>query len=186
VRVIAGTLRGRRLVTPPGLDTRPTPDRVREALFSILGGRIPGARFLDLFAGSGANGIEARSRGAAIVVLVESERGAGQAVRRNLTALRLQDEEGVIFLSIPWPAALAEAHRRGGPFTIVFADPPFREAPYEAVLASLEAPGLLDPAGLVVLEHEAARPLPEGMGRLKLFRTASYGRVGLGFYRRHS
>src|SRR5574342_438363 len=95
MRVIAGSLRGRRLCRLQGTTLRPTSDKVREALFSILGNRVPGSRFLDLYAGTGAVGIEAFSRGADLVTFVESDRNAAQLTRKNLTTCRLLDRADI-------------------------------------------------------------------------------------------
>jgi 16S rRNA (guanine966-N2)-methyltransferase len=123
MRVIAGTHGGREIVAPRGRATRPTSDRVREALFSILGD-LGGLRVLDLFAGSGALGIEALSRGAAQATLVDSARSAVAAIRRNLEGLGLEAEV------VPQPAArfLGAACRDGREYDLVFLDPPYRHA----------------------------------------------------------
>ena len=166
-------------MAPSGLAVRPTPDRVREALFDILGAKTRACRFLDLFAGSGANGIEAFSRGAEAVVMVESGREALRSLETNLRALDLSERIRVV--RAPWPLGLG-ASAREGPFTIVFADPPYAAAPYAEILASVSAPELLAPDGLVVLEHEARAGVPEGAGGLQRVRIARYGRVGLAFF----
>ena len=183
--MISGSLRGRRLDAPAGLRVRPTSDRAREALYDILGPRVRGVRFLDLFSGSGAVGIEAHSRGAAKVVLVESDRTALGVLAKNLESLGLSGEVEVV--SAPWPRALPQAERRGGPFDIAFADPPYAQADYPAILESLSAPaapaGLLSRDPLVVLEHEDRAEIPAESTHFRLQRRAVYGRVAFGFYR---
>jgi 16S rRNA (guanine966-N2)-methyltransferase len=124
VRVIAGRFGGRRLQAPPGRATRPTADRVREALFSTLGA-LDGAVVLDLFAGSGALGIEALSRGAARVVLVERDARAAAVARANLQMLGVAPPEGVV-LRIPARRALQDARDRGDAYDLVLLDPPYR------------------------------------------------------------
>ena len=179
--MIGGSLRGRKLVAPRGEEVRPTADRVREALFNILGGSVEGAVFLDLFAGSGAIGIEAVSRGAARVVLVESGRTALAALERNLRILAA--EGPAILVRSPWPRALAvQALRTEAPFTIVFADPPWEDAPFPSILESLSAPGVTAEDARVILEHEARTGAPERGGRFERVRVATYGRAGLAFY----
>jgi len=184
--VIAGSLKGRRLDAPSGVRVRPTSDRAREALFDILGPRVRGARFLDLFSGSGAVGIEAFSRGAARVVLVESDRRALAVLMQNLQALALGREIPVV--RAPWPRALDQATALGGgPFDIAFADPPYAAADYPAILQSLagapDGPSPMDRDGLVILEHEDRAEIPPEGGGFGLQRRAVYGRVAFGFYR---
>jgi 16S rRNA (guanine966-N2)-methyltransferase len=124
MRVIAGEYRGRPLVAPRGDTTRPTSDRVREALFSILGEEVAGARVLDLFAGSGALAIEALSRGAAAATLVDSAPAALDAIRRNLRALGIEAEV-VRRPALGW---LEAARRDARQYDLVFVDPPYRQA----------------------------------------------------------
>jgi 16S rRNA (guanine966-N2)-methyltransferase len=146
MRVIAGTYRGRGLKAPRGESTRPTSDRVREALFSILGDRVRDARVLDLFAGSGALGLEALSRGAAHADLVERDRRAAAVARANAEALGLGPEEAAV-LGMPARRALEDARGRGAAYDLVFLDPPYADA---AVLA---------PSGRVVSESDRRTPL---------------------------
>jgi 16S rRNA (guanine966-N2)-methyltransferase len=155
--VIAGRLGGRRLSAPRGLATRPTSDRVREALFSALGD-VQGARVLDLYAGTGALGIEALSRGAAQATFVESARPALAALRENLAALGIEGAARV--LSQPVARALAGL---AGPFDLVFADPPY--AALAEVPAALEAlrPALGEGARVVV-EHASRDAAPAILG----------------------
>jgi 16S rRNA (guanine966-N2)-methyltransferase len=159
MRVIAGVLGGRRLVAPKGLATRPTSDRVREALFSSLGD-VTDARVLDLYAGTGALGIEALSRGAARAIFVESARPALAALRENLTTLALLDRAHVMAL----PAARAIPSLAGeGPFALIFADPPY--AALAEVPPLLEAlGGALSPGARVVIEHASRDAAPPVAG----------------------
>lgn len=183
--MIAGSLKGRRLLVPGGLRVRPTSDRAREALFDILGPRVRGASFLDLFSGSGAVGIEAHSRGAERVVLVENDRTALGIIDKNLSALGAPPE--ITILRDPWPRALASAARLGGPFDIAFADPPYAKADYPAILESLSAPGatggLLSQDPLIVLEHEEKAEIPPESRKFRVQRRVVYGRVAFAFYR---
>jgi 16S rRNA (guanine966-N2)-methyltransferase len=162
VRVVAGALGGRRLVAPAGDGTRPTTDRVREALFSILGGMgvVEEARVLDLYAGTGALAIEAISRGAAFATLVESNRAALAALRENVRQLDIAQQVQVI-------GGRAEVWIRGardlegGPFDLVLCDPPWsRMTEAAAVLARLARRRDLAPEALVVVEHAAREPMP--------------------------
>ncbi len=166
-RVIAGALGGRRFAAPSGEATRPTPERVREALFSALAADLPDAVVLDLFAGSGALAIEALSRGASRAVLVESGRRAVAVIRRNLGDLGLDEPAGRALVRGVAARAFCAAPE-GGPFDVVLADPPY-DLPAEALAAcvgDLAAAGALRPGARVVLERdrrgvealEAARP----------------------------
>lgn len=155
MRIVAGTLRGRELSTPSGGTTRPTAARAREALFSILAD-LGQTRVLDLYAGSGALGLEALSRGAEGLVLVESSKAAQRAIRANISALGV--EARATLLPIRAEASL-HALERLGPFNLVFADPPWADA--QAALGLLEklvGASLLAPAARLVLEHAARTP----------------------------
>jgi 16S rRNA (guanine966-N2)-methyltransferase len=154
MRVIAGTHRGRRLVAPPGIDTRPTSDRVRESLFSILG-PLDGERVLDLFAGSGALGIEALSRGAASVVFCDVSRTAVDAIRSNLHALGMDAQ----VVCDDARRVLRNAHARGAAYDLVFLDPPYREAAQWATDLSALVPAVLASDGRVVSESDRRAPL---------------------------
>ncbi len=155
MRVIAGRYGGRRLTAPPGTDTRPTSDRVREALFSILGARVAGARVLDLFAGSGALGIEALSRGAAEATFVDAAPAAIRAIRANLAALGAEAQ----VVRGDALAALRTAREAARQYDLVFLDPPYRHAGRLAPGLSRGIEGLLAPGGSVVSESDRREPL---------------------------
>ncbi len=183
MRVIAGQWGGRRLQAPPGAATRPTSDRVREALFSVLGDRVAGADVLDLFAGSGALGIEALSRGAARATFVDSSRTALRFLRRNLADLDLADASDVHQDHGPrFAARLAEA---GAPaFTWIFLDPPYASDLGAAALVELgRAPGLFAPGAVAVLEHDRRRPPDDRYGALVKADRRRYGDTELTFFR---
>lgn len=158
LRVIAGSARGHTLAVPPGTHIRPTLDRVREALFSIIGPAIQGARFLDLFAGSGANGIEALSRGAASCTFIDSDARAVACIRDNLVGTRLADKAQVIRATLPeqLPNVLP-----GEPFDLVFADPPYALNAYTATIRQVAEARVLRPGGRLIVEHESRRDLSE-------------------------
>ena len=180
MRVIAGALRGRTLRAPHGNRTRPTADRVRQALFSVLG-NVEGARVLDLYAGSGALGIEALSRGAARAVFVESGRAAVEVIRDNLRSLELAERATVLPLRVERAARQLVDH---GPFDLVLCDPPWPEL--ERALAALErslGPGVLAPGARLALEHPAKRPvaLPVALG-LEPYDQRHWGDSGVSLF----
>jgi 16S rRNA (guanine966-N2)-methyltransferase len=156
VRVVAGRLGGRRLATPRGTLTRPTSDRVREALFGVLGD-VEGARALDLFAGSGALGIEALSRGAAHATFVEADPAAVAAVRRNVADLKLGDVADLRRADAR--AFLRNAPRAGRHYDLVFVDPPYRHAAALADALGEGLPPVLAPGARVVVESDRRDPL---------------------------
>jgi len=151
--VIAGTHRGRRLAAPPGLDTRPTSDRVRESLFAILG-PLDGEAVLDAFAGSGALAIEALSRGAGSALLCDTSRAAVDVIRANLEHLGLQAE----VVQRDARRVLRDAHARGAAYDLIFLDPPYRQAEHWVDLSAL-VPAVLASGGRVVCESDRRAPL---------------------------
>lgn len=157
MRIISGSLRGRRLHAPAGGVVRPTPDRVRESVFNILGQRLDGMTFADLYAGSGAMGLEAVSRGARRVVLVEHDPGACEVIRRNIESLGCEDRVALVCRSVD--LALGQMERRGEVFDVLFADPPYSDPTetLEALIARLGGSSLVDPEGCVVLQTRRGR-----------------------------
>ena len=181
MRVIAGTLKGRRLKAPTWEGLRPTSDKLRETLFNILARRVVGAQVLDVYAGTGALGIEALSRGAAAAVFVEGDRRAQALIAENLAHCGVQTGYTVVRSSAPrgFDALRADAQP---PFDIVLLDPPYDEQP-EAIVAVLGAvANLLAPAGVLVLEHPRRRAAPEMAGVLVRSREVTSGDSALTFY----
>lgn len=161
MRIIAGSARGRTLLAPKGMDTRPTLDRVRESLFSILQPRLPEAVVLDLFAGSGALGLEALSRGAKQAVFVDRARAAQEAISRNIHAAGM--EEKAELLCCDWRMAITRLKNEALQFTLLFIDPPYRMPHAEDMLRTLRDSGLLAEDALTVYEHaQQAPPTMEG------------------------
>lgn len=181
MRVIAGTNRGRRLDTPRTHHLRPTSDRVREALFSILGNRLANGRMLDLYAGTGSVGIEALSRGAAHVTSVESDREALKLLRRNIQICQIGDEYSLR------PQAVEDFLRNpsqwNGPYDIVFADPPYSDAQgFSASLAERATDQLFAADSWLVIEHATRTTLPMSLGGAQLLRRYRYGDTALSVY----
>jgi 16S rRNA (guanine966-N2)-methyltransferase len=172
LRVIAGRFRSRRLKSVPGLAVRPTPDRLRESLFSILAPRLEGSVFLDAYAGSGAVGIEALSRGAKHVFFIERNHQALGVLRENLASLGIKDEATVVRGS----AAILVPNY---PADIAFLDPPYKQTKeYADSLASLAATA----CALVIAQHPSRLSLDEGYGRLVKTRVVKQGDNALTFY----
>ncbi|HLW75174.1 MAG TPA: 16S rRNA (guanine(966)-N(2))-methyltransferase RsmD [Gammaproteobacteria bacterium] len=170
-RIIAGQWRRRKLHFPPLTGIRPSPDRVRETLFNWLRERIEGAACLDLFAGSGALGLEALSRGAAAAVFVDRERAAVSALREHLTALGATGGEAVQADALAWLEGPARA------FDVVFLDPPFDSELLAQAAEKLERRGWLKDAAVIYLEHPAERA-PATPANWRLLRESRAGRVG--------
>jgi|UniRef100_A0A7C3ZC11 16S rRNA (guanine966-N2)-methyltransferase len=179
MRIIAGEFKGRRLAAVKGR-IRPTSDKVREAIFNILGAAVAGARVLDLFAGTGALALEALSRGALDAVLVEEQASALRVLQTNLEALGLADRVRV--LRLPVHAALKKLAAQGRQFSLVFLDPPYGRGLALSTLEALADSGLLGPEALVVAEHSHREALPERTGQLALSQSRRYGDTQVSFY----
>jgi 16S rRNA (guanine(966)-N(2))-methyltransferase RsmD len=181
MRVIAGALKGRRLVTPRGATTRPTADQVRIALMDTLAPRLDGARLLDLFAGAGGVGLEALSRGAAHVTFVEQDPRAVAALRENVDTLGVGPLARVrradVLREIP------ALYRAGERFDLVFLDPPYDAGLVEQTLEALGGGGLLMAEAWVIAQHFTKRAPATEVGKLAAFRTRRFGETTLTFYR---
>ena len=179
MRIIAGEKRSRVLCAPAGNETRPTADKVKEALFSILGARVPGARVLDLYAGSGALSLEALSRGAESACLVDRDRKAAEAIRKNITALDYAGKARFL----PWSdrEAVARLKKENARFDLVFLDPPYRME-IGPICAMLADAGLLEEGASVVAEHLKEKK-PCADGRFEVTDERRYGITGLTLFR---
>jgi 16S rRNA (guanine966-N2)-methyltransferase len=182
MRIIGGAGKGRRLKSPRGAGTRPTGDRVKQSLFDMLAARLAGCRFLDVFAGAGGVGLEALSRGASRVVLVDDDREAIAAIQANLAPLAGKECAQVFRQDAR--VALAALGDSGVRFDIVFLDPPYDSPLYEEVLEEVGRLGLLQAGGVAVAEHFHKRALPERIGGLVRSREVRIGDHRLSFYSR--
>jgi 16S rRNA (guanine966-N2)-methyltransferase len=172
MRVIAGELRSRRLKSIPGLATRPTPDKLRETLFDVLGSRVEGAVFLDAYAGTGAVGIEAISRGAASAIFIERSKTAEKVLHENLASLGIEDRA---LVALGAAASLIPRYKAG----IVFLDPPYdRETEYGKVLQVLGE----GPPELVIAQHSVRLELAASYGALQRTRVVKQGDNALSFF----
>jgi 16S rRNA (guanine966-N2)-methyltransferase len=181
MRVIAGTLKGRRLKPPTWDGLRPTSDKLRETLFNILAPRIDGARFIDGYAGTGAVGIEALSRGAKAVTFIESDRRAETLIAENLAHCGVENGYAIIRATVERAIDQLDAAAFGPYelFDIVWLDPPYDERP-DAVIAAADK--LIAPGGMLVLEHARRRAAPESAGRLARVRQVASGDSMLSFF----
>jgi 16S rRNA (guanine966-N2)-methyltransferase len=179
VRVIAGRLKGRRLAPPTWEGLRPTSDKLRETLFNVLGPRVAGARVLDGYAGTGAVGIEAISRGAAHVTFVESDRRAQALVEANLRACGIESGYTMVRSTAARAWSALPADPAFVPFDLILLDPPYAQ-PAEATLAGVDR--MLAPGGWVVLEHARRIDAPAESGRLGRMREVTSGDSALAIY----
>jgi 16S rRNA (guanine966-N2)-methyltransferase len=182
IRIIAGELKGRRIAVPDAPSVRPTAERVREALFSILGRKVEGVRVLDGYSGSGALGFEALSRGAREVVFLERDRTVARGLEESAEALGVAARCTVLRCdSIAWLSSGSGE----SPFALIFADPPYAERAPARFLALASDPARLAPGGWIVLERDrASQPLERAGGGVLRFRTARYGNTCLDFFSR--
>jgi len=176
IRITGGVFRGRRLRSPKGHTVRPTAARVREAVFSVLGGRLAGARVLDLYAGAGTLGLEAMSRGAAFAAFLDRSAKNAALVRENAAALGLASQvwvgcgDALRFLARKGPP--------GAPYDVAFVDPPYRAGALGRVLPALFGADIIAPAGLAVVEHPRELAVPTGPG-WAAGRTYTYGTTAI-------
>ncbi len=186
MRIIAGKYRSRQLKSLKGLDLRPTRDRLRETLFNILGDLVAGSRFIDAFAGTGAVGIEALSRGASEVIFIEKHARAAALIKKNLESLEAQAGTRVLAMdALRGLELLAKEKSGAGKMQeIVFLDPPYdNAADYDRVLSFLASASFLHEGALVVAEHRRKFDLPEAVENLQRVRVSRQGDVALSFYR---
>ena len=186
MRVIAGQFRSRQLKSLKGQALRPTSDRLRETLFNVISSRIPDSRFIDAFAGTGAIGIEAISRGAAHVIFIENHPAAVALIQKNLESLEVRTGTKVLALdALRGLERLASLHKQDSPpFDIVFLDPPYAASEdYRRVLSFLGEVSFLSEGSLVIAEHRRNFDLPEHFGNFHRVRILRQGDASLSFYR---
>jgi 16S rRNA (guanine966-N2)-methyltransferase len=180
MRIIAGSLKGRKLDAPTWEGVRPTSDKLRETLFNVVATRVPDARVLDAYAGTGAIGIEALSRGAAHVTFVDADTRSVKLIEQNLQRCGVADRYAIIRARLAQPRVLAPPI---GSFDIAILDPPYDEPDLTAAIAAVEP--LLAPRGLLVLEHRRKRETPGTVGALSRTRVLPSGDSALSFYESH-
>ena len=184
-RVVTGRFRGAILQAPEGDKTRPTTDKVKEALFSIIQADVPGSEFLDLFAGSGQIGIEALSRGAKRATLVERSGQAAGIISKNISKVRLDGSDEIRFMKKSVAQALELLGQAGEKFDIIFMDPPYKDVPLrlEEAAKLIHDYDMLAPGGMLIVEHDKDCVIPEELNGLKRVRSCSYGITVITFFK---
>ena len=177
MRVISGAARGKKLKTPPHFDIRPTADRVKEAVFSVIHFDLPGAKVLDLFAGCGQLGIEAISRGAVLAVMIDSAKDAAELIKENVTACGFLSNVRIAQMD-----ALSYIESCHEEFNVIFLDPPYDTELVDLALPKIER--ILSSDGIVVCETETGKKLLEQYGKLKMHRKYKYGKVLVTTYKK--
>ena len=183
MRVIAGSAKGTRLKALRGKGVRPTLDRVKEAIFNIIGERVVGARVLDLFAGSGALGIEALSRGADEAIFVEKEGRLIKVIQENLSACHLEERGRLFHARVE--EALKFLERQGERFDLILMDPPYGMGIAPRMVNDPGLSGLLSKDGLVVVEHDPREEMVKGSGRLHLVDARRYGDTAISLFMKY-
>lgn len=178
MRIISGQFKGRRLNSPKGSVTRPTPDRVREALFSILGARVEDACVLDLFAGTGCLGLECLSRGAKYATFVEKDRRVYEILSQNV---QIADSTRYSLINAPAQRALRSLSRNFELPDLIFLDPPYDRGLLEPALHQILRNNLIQKTGTIICEHHAKSPPPELLAPWTLVQTRLFGDVGISF-----
>lgn len=181
MRIIAGKAKGRKLLSPPTLETRPTLDRVKEAMFSTIQGYIIDAVALDLFAGTGSLGLETASRGAKEVYLIDKSNTTYPLLKENIINLKLEKE--CISLNMDAYEALELFNKKGLVFNIIFIDPPYCKEMIPEAMKIIEENGLLDKEGIIVTKIDSIEEIYEGYKEIKLTKSRKYGNTTVCFYK---
>lgn len=185
MKILGGELKGRNIEMPKGTDIRPTPDKVREALFNIIRDKIKGAVVLDLFAGSGSFGIEALSRGAEIATFVDIQKRCIDSIRKNLSRLPLK-KQSINIIQYDTLKSIKKLSDRKLRFDIVFLDPPYYGDWVKKCLITLDKYDILNSSSLIICEHFKKDIVPEKVERFKRIRQSRYGDTVLSFYKKNT
>lgn len=181
MRVISGTAKGRPLKAVPGMGTRPTTDKVKEAIFSMIGPYFDGGFVLDLFAGTGGLGIEALSRGMERAVFIDMDPKSIEVIRQNLKATKLEQQSEVYRNEAS--RALKVLEKRGTGFDLIFLDPPYRMTDADELMLSMKEKGLVREDATIVVEHDSEHTYPEDIGPFRCIRISCYGETTVSIYR---
>ncbi|MBR1990391.1 MAG: 16S rRNA (guanine(966)-N(2))-methyltransferase RsmD [Firmicutes bacterium] len=180
MRIITGDFKGRRLEMPEGKDIRPTTEKVKEAIFSIIAGNVPGAVCVDLFAGTGNLGLEALSRGAEKCYFADNSRESLNLIKRNIAMCKA--EEWSVVIPGDFERVLTRLGERGEKIDIFFLDPPYREGLYEKCFELIREYDLLAEEGIIIAEHGEREPLPEEIEGYIVLKERNYGSVAITIY----
>ncbi|MBD2870785.1 16S rRNA (guanine(966)-N(2))-methyltransferase RsmD [Paenibacillus arenilitoris] len=180
MRVIAGEAKGRALKAVPGMNTRPTTDKVKEAIFSMIGPYFDGGMALDLFAGTGGLGIEAWSRGVERTVFVDRDKISVDVIRQNVQSAKMESAAEIYRNDAE--RALKALAKREQRFRLVFLDPPYKMTTMDEVMVQLAENGLLEPNAVIVVEHDAAHRYAEALGDFTQIKHARYGDTAVSIY----
>ncbi len=181
LRVISGIAKGHKLKTIKGISTRPTTDRVKESLFNIISGMIPGAEVLDIFAGTGSIGIEALSRGADFAVFVDKSSECTRVIKENLVHTKLMDKASVITGDIF--IILNKISKNNKKFDIIFLDPPYKKNLVVETLKCIEKNAIIKPEGIIIAEHGFDDGVPDEIGGFTRYRCQKYGITVISFFK---
>lgn len=186
MRIIAGEFKGRQLKAVPGNSTRPTTDKVKEAVFSMIGPFFQGGSALDLFAGSGSLGIETLSRGMDFVVFVDKNPKAVHTISENIKSLNINDDNIEIYRADAFRAIKAAAKRKLQ-FNLIFLDPPYKKVVYDKLLTSITEHHLLAKDGIIYCEHDPSEAVPHDNEHFSILKREQYGgSIGITIYKRKS
>ncbi len=181
VRVISGSARGRSLKAVPGMGTRPTTDKVKEAIFSMIGPYFDGGYVLDLFAGTGGLGIEALSRGAERAIFVDMDPKSIDVIKQNLKTAKLENQAEVYRNDAM--RAIKALEKRAKGFDLIFLDPPYKMTNADEMMLDLAQRGLVQEDATVMVEHDAGHVYPEQVGEFRQTRVSNYGETTVSIYR---
>jgi len=180
MRIIAGEFRGRKISRPEGADIRPTKDRVREAVFNMIAADVPGSRTLDLFAGSGAYGLEALSRGAAEAVFVDNSGPCVSVMEGNIRLLGVGDRSHIIRRDVE--PALEDMGGDKEKFDLIFADPPYKMGLAKKTLIMINHYDILSTPGLLIMEHHVSESVPDAEGDVSVCKQKTYGDISISVF----
>jgi 16S rRNA (guanine(966)-N(2))-methyltransferase RsmD len=182
MRIIAGEFRGRRIKQPASKKVRPTKDRIREAVFNIIAPAVSGSKVLDLFAGSGAYGLEALSRGAEKAVFIEKETESVDSIKENIELLGVEEDSEVITGDVF--RKIKELNESKKEFSLIFSDPPYSVGMAKKTLIKIGHYDILLHSGIIIIEHNIEEGLPEAEGDLSLIKTRTYGKTSISIYQK--